>query len=49
LRITPPTEGFRLDVDVTALRDGSQWRRASGRTAIFVRGAPPEIVSFRQA
>ncbi len=36
-------EGSRLEVDLTAIRDGSQWRPISGRTALTVQGRPPPI------
>ena len=50
-----PTQGFepmrtmragecsRFDVDLAAIRDGSQWRPASGRATLTVQGPPPPI------
>lgn len=43
MRMMPPTEGSRLEVDVAAVRDGSQWRRASGRATLLVQGPPPQV------
>ncbi len=43
MRMMPPTEGSRLEVDLTAIRDGSQWRRASGRATLLVQGPPPQV------
>ena len=43
LRMMPAKEGCRLEVDLLAVRDGSCWRGASGRTTIQVYGPPPEV------
>ena len=43
LRMMPATEGCRIEVDLLAVRDGSCWRGASGRTTIEVQGPPPEV------
>ena len=43
LRMMPPTEGSRLDVDLAAIRDGSRWRPASGRATLLVQGPPPQV------
>ena len=43
LRMMPATEGCRIEVDLLAVRDGSCWRGASGRTTIQVYGPPPEV------
>ncbi len=39
----PSGEYSRLDVDVIALRNGSQWQAASGRATLIVLGEPPAI------
>ena len=38
MRIIPQGESSRVDVTVTALRDGRVWRRASGRATLLVSG-----------
>jgi competence protein ComEC len=43
LRMMPPNEGSRLEVDLLAVRDGADWRPASGRATLLVQGAPPEV------
>ena len=39
----PPRDGSRLSVDLVALRDGAEWRPASGRATLLVLGDPPPI------
>ena len=43
MQMLPPREGCRLDVDVVAVRDGANWRPASGKATLEVRGPPPEV------
>lgn len=43
LRMMPPNEGSRLEVDVLAVRDGANWRPASGRATLLVQGSPPQL------
>ena len=43
LRLMAPEPCSRLEVDLTALRDGTHWRSVSGRAALSVFGAPPEV------
>ena len=37
-RPIPQTERTRMEVDLVAVRDGAQWRRASGRARLIVEG-----------
>jgi competence protein ComEC len=43
MQMLPPREGCRLDVDAVAVRDGANWRPASGKATLEVRGPPPEV------
>lgn len=45
LNITPPSESWRFDVDLVALRNGATWQPVSGRATMLVSGRPPEIAS----
>jgi competence protein ComEC len=38
MRAIPTGDRTRLEVDVTAIRDGAAWRPASGRTAVWIEG-----------
>ncbi len=45
LRAPRPGDEVRLDVELRAIRDGDQWRTASGRAALIVEGLVPDLAA----
>ena len=43
MRLMPASEAVRLEVQITAIRDGADWRPASGRARMVVDAALPEV------
>ena len=45
LRISRPGEEVRFEIELRAIRDGDQWRSASGRAGVAVDGPLPELAA----
>jgi competence protein ComEC len=45
LRLSRPGEEIRFEVELRAIRDGGQWRTASGRAAMVVEGLVPALAA----
>jgi competence protein ComEC len=45
MRMMPSGDRSRLEIQLTALRDGTRWQPVSGRAMLFIASSPPEVYS----